>query len=31
MGLFIEKKQVDINITDRSTWLNEVLKDVKDE
>lgn len=31
LGLFVEKKQVEVNISDRSSWLNEVLKDVKDE
>lgn len=30
-GKFIERKQIDVNVADRSTWLNEVLKDVKDE
>lgn len=31
LGLFVEKKQVEVNISDRSSWLNEVLKEVKDE
>lgn len=30
-GKFIERKQIDVNVADRSTWLNEVLKDVKNE
>ena len=30
-GKFIQRKQIDVNVADRSTWLNEVLKDVKDE
>ena len=30
-GKFIERKQIDVNVADPSTWLNEVLKDVKDE
>lgn len=30
-GKFIERKQIDVNVADRSAWLNEVLKDVKDE
>lgn len=31
LGLFVEKKQVEVNISDRSSWLNDVLKDMKDE
>ena len=30
-GKFVEKRQIDVNVTDRSSWLNEVLKEVKDE
>lgn len=29
-GKFIERKQIDVNVADRSAWLNEVLKDVKE-
>lgn len=30
-GKFVEKRQIDVNVTDRSAWLNDVLKEVKDE
>lgn len=30
-GKFVEKRQIDVNVTDRSSWLNDVLKDMKDE
>lgn len=29
-GKFIEKKQIDVNLNDRSDWLAEALKDVND-
>lgn len=28
-GKFVEKRQIDVNVTDRSAWLNDVLKEVK--
>lgn len=31
MGLFIEKKQVDVTLSDRSDWLAEALKDVNED
>ena len=31
MGLFIEKKQIDVTLADRSDWLAEALKDVNTE